>query len=109
MRMMMKSVIAAALVSVAAVAVSGPANAVVCGAATATTLAEVIGLGSCTVLDKTFSFPLGAASYVPSGGVASVTAGMVSVAALMDQASNPGIRFGANWSIGTPGTRGDIV
>src|SRR5712671_345150 len=55
MRMMTKSLMAGALVSLATVAVPGAANAVVCGAVGATTLAQVLG-GSCTVEDKTFSF-----------------------------------------------------
>src|SRR5258707_5135595 len=99
MRMMMKSVMAGALVSLATVAVPGAANAVVCAATGATTLAQVIGLGSCTVEDKTFGFTSG--SY--SGDGFSPTAADVGVVALPSPGAintNPGIQFNA--ALSTP-------
>jgi hypothetical protein len=98
----MKSAIAGAFVSLATVAVPGAANAVVCGAPTATTIAQVITLGSCTVEDKTFAafsfsadgFPLSASDV---GVTALASPGLIN--------TNPGIAFNAGFSNGTATNR----
>jgi hypothetical protein len=93
MRMMMKSVMAGALVSVAAVAIPGAANAIVCGDTAANTLALVEALGSCTVGGKTFS------TFSYSGDASGVTnPANVGVAAVGATTSNPGLQFNAAWS-----------
>jgi hypothetical protein len=93
MRMMRKSLMAGALVSLATVAVSGSANAVVCGDAGATNLALVEALGSCTVEDKTFGFN---AQSFSQTNIDAITAANVQVLALPSPGTpntNPGIRF----------------
>jgi len=91
--MMMKSVMAGALVSVAAVAIPGAANAIVCGDTAANTLALVEALGSCTVGGKTFS------TFSYSGDASGVTnPANVGVAAVGATTSNPGLQFNAAWS-----------
>ena len=93
MKVTIKSLIAGAVVSLAAVAVPGAANAIVCGDTGANTLALVEALGSCTVNDKTFS----AFSY--SGDGTGVTnPANVGVAAIGATTSNPGLQFNAAWS-----------
>src|SRR5712675_1992500 len=97
MRMMMKSLMAGAFVSLATVGVPGTANAVVCGTAlTADTLTHVLALpGSfCTVEDKTFTFT--SSSF--SGGPFGLTNDSLGIAALASTGglnTNPGIRFNA--------------
>jgi hypothetical protein len=93
MKVTIKSLIAGAVVSLAAVAVPGAANAIVCGDTGANTLALVEALGSCTVSNKTFS----AFSY--SGDDTGVTnPANVGVAAVGATTSNPGLQFNAAWS-----------
>jgi hypothetical protein len=104
MRMMMKSVMAGAVVSLVTVAASGPANAVVCGSTGATTLAQIIGLGSCTVDDKAFS----AFSY--SGDGTGVTdPANVGVSAVGANTSSPGLQFNAGWSAPAGGNNTDAT
>ena len=93
MKVTIKSLIAGAVVSLAAGAIPGAANAIVCGDTGANTLALVEALGSCTVNDKTFS----AFSY--SGDGTGVTnPANVGVAAIGATTSNPGLQFNAAWS-----------
>jgi hypothetical protein len=94
MRMMMKSVMAGALVSLAAVAVSGSANAAVCGGSLASFVnpdGSSIPGTSCTVEDKTFSsFTFSTALIAPSA---------VSIVALpsVPANTNPSIQFSAGF------------
>jgi hypothetical protein len=104
MRMMMKSMIAGAVVSLAVMAASGPANAVVCGNSGATTLAQIMSLGSCIVDDKMFS----AFSY--SGDGTGVTdPANVGVGAVGANTSSPGLQFNAGWSAPAGGNNTDAT
>jgi hypothetical protein len=112
MRMMMKSVMAGTFVSLATVAVPGTANAVVCGAAGAATLADLTVAGaSCTVADKTFrNF-----SYGPDGfsgaiaGIPNIPAAAVGVIPSTTP-FGPGLQFNAAWfNNNTAGIAADAV
>jgi hypothetical protein len=90
MRILMKSMMAGALVSLAAVVASGSANAVPCGT---TTLDHWLVAGfSCTVGDKTFSD----FSYSP-GGFTLVPASSVGVGPSVLTIAGPGLQFNAFW------------
>jgi hypothetical protein len=100
--MIVKSMIAGALVSVATVAVPGAASAVVCGTPGMTaTLGQLISgpVTSCTVADKTFS----AFSYGPDGfdgntqGIPNIPAAVVGVRPATT-VSGPGLEFNAAWA-----------
>ena len=101
MRILMKSMMAGALVSLAAVVASGSANAVPCGT---TTLDHWLVAGfSCTVGDKTFSD----FSYSP-GGFTLVPASSVGVGPSVLTTAGPGLQFNAFWN-NTGTTSADAV
>jgi hypothetical protein len=104
MRMMMKSAMAGAVISLATVAVPGGANAVVCGSQGFTTLDTLIGLGTtgCTVDDKTFIF--NSTSYSSTAGVPDPS-GVIVVA--HNDPNNPGLQFDAGWLQSGP-NNGDV-
>jgi hypothetical protein len=120
MRMMLKTLLAGALVSLAAVALSAAANAAnlgACGSSGANLLSDFVNANgtsngnTCTVGDKTYSMFLYLAQgdFAPGGGNP-VPASLVSVAAINDhtcQFSNnscQGLLFTANWkAIGADG------
>jgi hypothetical protein len=96
MRMMMKSVMAGALVSLATAAVPGAADAALLGTCGVPGVSNNLGLlasNSCTVEDKTFTFP--AVPFTQSNLDALIPAS-VTVAALLSTAgvnTNPGLMF----------------
>jgi hypothetical protein len=105
MRMTLKTVMAGALVSLAAVALSGAANAVplgTCGSSGANLLSDFVDTNfgnSCTVGDKTFTnftySPMG--EFGTSGGNP-VPASSVGVGAALTFPPNPGLLFTAGWT-----------
>jgi hypothetical protein len=94
MRMMMKSVMAGALVSVGMAASSGTANALPCGM---TTLNNWVVAGfACTVGDKTFSgFSFTGNGFNGTGGASNVPDTAVNVGPALTP--NPGIGYNAGW------------
>jgi hypothetical protein len=103
MRMMMKSVMAGALVSLATVALPGAANAVplgACGGSGANVLSDFVGSNfgnSCTVGDKTFTnFTYSPTGAFGTGGGSSVPAPSVGVGPALT--SSPGVLFTAGWA-----------
>jgi PEP-CTERM motif len=97
MKMLSRSLIAAALTSIT---IGGTANAVVCGDPGAATLAQVIAIGSCTVSDKTFSgFSFSADGF-------NLTVADVGIAALPpiepSRFGIPGVQFNAAFANSTP-------
>ena len=96
MRILMKSMMAGALVSLAAVVASGSANAVPCGS---TTLDNWLVSGfSCTVGDKTFSnFTYQADGFNGTNGHSNVPASSVGVGPAFTTAG-PGVGFNAFWN-----------
>jgi hypothetical protein len=113
MKMMMKSVMAGALVSLAAMAASGPANAVplgLCGASGANNLGDFVNAAgasngnSCTVDDKTFS------GFSYSGDNTGVTnPANVGVTAVGANTSSPGLQFNGGWAAPAGGNNTDAT
>jgi hypothetical protein len=95
MRIMMRSMMAGALVSLATVAVSGSTNALPCGT---TTLDNWLVSGfSCTVGDKTFSgFTYGQDGFNGTGGHSNVPPASVGVGPAITL--DPGVSFNAFWN-----------
>jgi hypothetical protein len=91
MRILMKSMMAGALVSLAAVVSSGSTNAAPCGTTTLDVWINIAGF-SCTVGDKTFSN----FSYSPDG-FTTVPASSVGVGPSVLTTAGPGLQFNANW------------
>jgi hypothetical protein len=91
MRILMKSMMAGALVSLTAVVSSGSTNAAPCGTTTLDVWINIAGF-SCTVGDKTFSN----FSYSPDG-FTNVPASSVGVGPSVLTTAGPGLQFNANW------------
>jgi hypothetical protein len=91
MRILMKSMMAGALVSLTAVVSSGSTNAAPCGTTTLDVWINIAGL-SCTVGDKTYSN----FSYSPDG-FTNVPASSVGVGPSVLTTAGPGLQFNANW------------
>jgi hypothetical protein len=96
MRILMKSMMAGALVSLAAVVSSGSTNAAPCGT---TTLDNWLVSGfSCTVGDKTFSgFTYSPDGFNGTNGLSNVPASSVGVGPSVLTTAGPGLQFNANW------------
>ena len=93
MRMILKSMTAGALVALGTLGVPAAANAVVCGTTgVADTLALVVGLGSCTVEDKTFTFNSASFS-APTFGLTPGAVGVLGLPSTGALNTNPGIQF----------------
>jgi hypothetical protein len=100
--MMMKSVMAGAFVSLAAVAVPGAAYAALCVQANLTSYEAGGANAGCTIDDKAFTVNL----YGPAGGVQLINSDSVTVIPL--PGSSPGLSFNANWAL-PAGMTGDIA
>jgi PEP-CTERM motif len=107
MRTILQSIIAAGFVSLGTIAGATFAFAGVCPTAP-TPLTTYIGLGAagCAVFDKTFSFPLGSASYSATAGLAQ--AGQVNVTPI-GTLSDPGLQFNGAFSVPPGVNPADIV
>jgi hypothetical protein len=107
MRIILASVIAAVLVTLGTIAGATFAFADVCPTAP-TPLTTYIGFGAagCQVFDKTFSFPLGSASYSATAGLAQ--AGQVNVTPI-GTLSDPWLQFNGAFSVPPGVSPADIV
>jgi hypothetical protein len=111
MGMILKSVMVGALFPLAAMSLSGGANAALCGSPSFDTLANLAG-SSCMVGDKTFSFP--AAGAYSSDGFNGMTPGLSNVPASAvgvvpaTTTTGPGLAFNGGWVNSSTSPSGDI-